>query len=206
MNIISNHLDTILEEYSTGNHYDVLKKAKEQYFSLTGKLDEDAPEYESRMNIFNDWYIFNFKKDDGIRIVEDYIKEKNLEDDLAKALHNTNYSLFHYVKDNFRKKIVLKDVLHNRKYILEKENIQVGIISNDLFVGRVVELNDVSFLLKGICSLPVEILGKLKKEAKKVRKLNNREEEENYLIKLEKLKTKSLNYGHIEASKIFTFN
>jgi hypothetical protein len=61
------------------------------------------------------------------------------------------------------------------------------------------------YLLNGLCTLPREVLSSLKKESKKIRKLNNVEEEEVFLLNLERLKTRSIQYGHIESSKIFTF-
>ncbi len=79
-------------------------------------------------------------------------------------------------------------------------------VQDDVFVGRIVTYQGENYLLKGMCPLPGNVLGNLKKQSKKVRKLNSAEEEEKFLLELERLKTKSLNYGHIDANKIFVFN
>lgn len=64
MNEIFKELERALMQYTSGNHYDDLLKAKEIYFSLTGKINEDDEDYELRMNSFNEWYLFHYK--DGV--------------------------------------------------------------------------------------------------------------------------------------------
>lgn len=206
MNFIDEHIDKILKVYTEGDYYDLLKEAKEKYINLTGKMDEDSSEYESRMNSFNDWFIFNYRRADGRRVIDDYIQDEKVDSDLAKSFHNTNYSLFHFVKINFRKQIVLKDVLHNEKFVLRKEDCELALLEDDIFVGRIVTYDNKNYLLKGVCTLPRETLGILKKQSRKVRKLNSIEEEERFLLTLEKLKIKSINYGHINSEQIFVFN
>lgn len=205
MNVIETHIEKILTHYTQGEHYELLKKAKEIYTQLTGKLDEESDEYELRMNSFNDWFIFNFRRENDRRIIDDYIFEFKIDDDLARSLHNINYSLFSFLKTNLKKQIVLKDILHDKKIALSKSLKHFGMVQDDLFVGRSIEHEGETYLLKGMCPLPGNILSNLKKQSKKVRKLNSHEEEEKFLLELERLKIKSLNYGHIDANKIFVF-
>jgi hypothetical protein len=205
MNAIDSHIENILQNFTEGEYYDLLIKAKDIYIDLTGKMDEEASEYESRMNTFNDWFIFNFRRDDNRRVIDDYIQKFDIDPSLSKSFHNINYSVFQFVKINFRKQIILKDILHNEKFTLKAEDCKLGLLEDDIFVGRLISHEDKSYLLKGVCTLPREILSNLKKEAKRVRKLNSDTEEEKFLLKLEKLKTKSLHYGHINSEKIFIF-
>jgi hypothetical protein len=202
---IENHIDKIMDLYTQGEYYDLLVKAKDEFTTLTGQIDEEANEYESRMYTFNDWYIFNFRREENRRIIDDYIQNNELEADLSKSLYNINFSLFQFVKINFKKQIVLKDILHNEKYVLKKEECNLALLEDDLFIGRLVSLEDRNYLLKGVTTLPREVLTPLKKQAKKVRKLNSREAEEDFLMTLEKLKVKSLHYGHLNSEKIFVF-
>lgn len=206
MNVIEEHVEKILNKFTQGDFYESLVKAKQEYVNFTGKLNEEAEEYESRMNTFSDWYMFNYRLDNGHKIIDEYLLENDLDPNLAKSFHNINYSLFQFVKVNFRKQIVIKDILHNEKFVLAKDNGDISLLVDDLFVGRLVTYNGQSYLLKGLCLVPGDALSNLKKEAKRVRKLNDMEEEEKFLLKVESLKTKSLNYGHIEPSKIFIFN
>jgi hypothetical protein len=205
LDILKEHLDRVLVTYTQGEYFEELKEAKEKYFTLTGKLDEDRIEFEARMNCFNDWYIFQYRKKDGLKVVEDYIRKTDLDGDISQAFLNVNHSLFEYSKVNFKKQIILKDVLHDEKIALVKNHQNIGLVEGDFFISRVIKYKDEYYLLKGVCTLPTTVKSILKKQSKKVRNLNSFEEELNYLLALENLKTKSMNYSHIDPTKIFVF-
>lgn len=205
MSMILDKIESILKIYTDGEHYETLKLARDTYIEKTAQIDSDSPEYESRMNSFNDWYLFNFKKDNGDKAIVHYLNNNNEEEVVSSALLNVNYSLFLFHKINFRKQVIIKDLLHDKKFILSRDNTQLALVEDDLFVGRMITHEDQNYLLNGLCLLPRDILSTLKKEAKKVRKMNNIDEEELFLLNLERLKTKALQYTHVEASKIFTF-
>lgn len=205
LDTVQTHLDKVLSLYTQGQYFTDLKDAKEKYFSITGKLDEDKEEFESRMNCFNDWYIFQYRHLDGSKVMEDYIRSTQLETELSQAFLNVNHSLFEFSKINFRKQIVLKDILHDESIILPKDHPNVSLMEGDVFTGRVVKYQNEHYLLRGVCLLPQGVKSILKKQSKKVRKLNSFEEELKYLLQLESLKTKAMHYSHIDPTKIFVF-
>ena len=198
-------IEKVLQNYTQDEFYDDLKAAKESFIKKTGRIDEEAEEYEGRMNSFNDWYLFNYRRENGEKIIDHFLETQQLEDNFKAALDTVKYSLFHFAKINFRKQVVIKDVLHGDKFTNKREENNLGLVEDDLFVGRTIEYNGEIYILDGLCTIPREVLSILKKESKKIRKLNNVEEEEVFLLNLERLKTKSLQYGHIDSSKIFTF-
>lgn len=206
LELIDTHIEKMLTTYTQGEYFERLKQAKEAYIALTGKLDEDKDEFESRMNCFNEWYLFQWKDESGKKIVEDYIRREQLDEDLSQAFLNVNHSLLEFSKTNFRKQIVLLDILHDEKVILAKGHRHIGLVEDDLFIGRVIRYKGDNYLLHGVCTLPQSIRSVLKKQSKKVRKMNSFEEELKFLLSLESLKTKSMHYQHIEPSKIFVFN
>jgi len=206
LELIDTHIEKMLTTYTQGEYFERLKQAKEAYIALTGKLDEDKDEFESRMNCFNEWYLFQWKDESGKKIVEDYIRREQLDEDLSQAFLNVNHSLVEFSKTNFRKQIVLLDILHDEKVILAKGHRHIGLVEDDLFIGRVIRYKGDNYLLHGVCTLPQSIRSVLKKQSKKVRKMNSFEEELKFLLSLESLKTKSMHYQHIEPSKIFVFN
>lgn len=205
LDIVHNHLDKVLELYTQGQFFSELKEAKENYFALTGKLDEDKDEFESRMNSFNDWYIFQYRQKDGSKVIEEYIRNNELEEELSQALLNVNHSLFEFSKINFRKQVVLKDILHDEKIILNKDHPSISLMEGDVFTGRIIKYKGDIHLLRGICILPQGVKSILKKQSRKIRKLNSFDEELQYLLQLESLKTKAMHYSHIDPSKIFIF-
>ena len=203
MNIVQDEFDKILSVYTSDQYYDELKAAKDSFITRTGKIDEESEEYESRMNSFNHWYIFDYEREDGSHFIDKYLE--NNSNDLALSLKSINYSLFLFKKINFRKQIIINDILHSDKFVLSKENGTLPLVEDDLFLGRAVNYNDQWFLLNGIVTLPREVFSVLKKESKKVRKLNNSVEELGFLLNLERLKNRSIQYGHVDSSKIFNF-
>lgn len=205
LDIVHEHLEKVLSLYTQGDHFEDLKLAKEKYFSLTGKLDEDKDEFESRMNCFNDWYIFQYRKGNNSKVIEDYISNFDIENELSQSLLNVNHSLFEFSKMSFRKQIVLKDILHDEKIVLTKDHPNISLMVGDVFTGRVIKFQGNYYLLRGVCTLPETVKALLKKESKKIRKLNSFEEELNFLLKLEQFKTKSMHYSHIDPAKIFIF-
>lgn len=206
INAIQENLDRILVEYTKGHHLESLIEAKKEYFELTGTLTEEDDEYESRMNSFNDWYLFQYlSKRKTKTVIKDYLEKVSVEDDIAKSLLTLNHSLFEFSKVNIFKKIVIEDVLHGRKIILPKDGLTIGIVKGDMFTGRLINYNGQFYLLKGVCIYPESVKNILRKESKKIRKLKDPNQELNFLLKLESLKTKSLRYGHIDMTKIFVF-
>jgi hypothetical protein len=204
--VVHDHLDKVLGVYTQGQFFSVLKEAKEKYFSLTGKMDEDKDEFESRMNSFNDWYIFQYRQQDGSKVIEEYIRNNTLEEEISQALLNVNHSLFEFSLSTFGKKIVLKDILHDEKIVLKKDHPTISLMEGDIFTGRVIRYKDENYLLKGVCTLPQSVKSILKKQSKKIRKMNSFDEELNFLLLLESLKTKAMHYSHIDPGKIFVFN
>lgn len=206
LDAVNDHLDKVLNLYTQGQFFEDLKTAKEKYFSITGKLDEDKEEFESRMNSFNDWYIFQYRHEDGSKVIEEYIRNNPMDEEIAQSLLNVNHSLFEFTKSSFRKQIVLVDMLHNEKIVLKKDHPTISLMEGDIFTGRVIKYHGESYLLRGVCTLPQGVKSLLKKQAKKVRKLNSFEEELKFLLHLESLKTKAMHYSHIDPTKIFIFS
>lgn len=205
LDVVHDHLDKVLSLYTKDEFFKDLKSAKEKYFSITGKLDEDKEEFESRMNCFNDWYIFQYRHDDGSKVIEEYIRSNSLDEELSQAMLNVNHSLFEFKKISFRKHIVLHDILHDEKITLAKNHPNISLMEGDVFTGRVIKYQGEYYLLRGICTLPRGVTSILKKQSKKVRKANSFEEELNFLLQLESLKTKAMHYSHIDPAKIFIF-
>ena len=184
---LNQYLDQALVEYSNADHISTLLEAKKEYFSITGQANEDDEDFESRMTSFNDWYLLQFVSKSGTRtIIKDFIKKYDIPDNFKECLLNVKFSLFEYTGKNFGGKDVLKDIHYNQKYILPKpqENKnQLPLIKNDLFLGRILTVGDTHYVLDGICVLPKDVKSILRKESKKVRKMEDVFEDNKFLLK-----------------------
>jgi hypothetical protein len=205
--VLKEHFDKALGIYTTGVHYDTLLEAKKEYFEITGQANDDDDDFEARMNAFNEWYVLQFISRRGTRtVISDYLINNPVDDILAKSLTSVNYSLFEYTGKSFRGFDVLYDMLHDKKIKLTKDVALPSIIKDDIFVGRVLIYQDEVHLMSGLCVIPKDVRGILKKECKRVRKLKNPNEELKFLLKTESFKTKWIRYGHVDATKIFKFD
>ncbi len=198
------HLENALLEYSSEGKLEVLIKARDLYFSQTGKINEEDLDYEGRMNCFNDWFLMQYKiSGDGPSVFEDYIGRHGQE---VENSFSCNHSVFEYLGTNRKKQHVLKDLLHGKKVILSSNEKNIALIKGDIFIGRVLENQDGLFLMAGVCPLPHEAQKIITKNCKKIQKLKDINAEYDFLIQLEALKTKYMRFQHVDVKKIFIFD
>lgn len=202
---VMEHLGSALKIYSDEPHYNTMLEAKNLYFGLTGQVFEEDEDYESRMSAFNDWYLLQYVSENGCPIWN-YVSENEVDESISKALRTVKHSIYEYVGRNLRKQHVLMDIVHNRKIKLSKRAVIPSLLKNDLFIGRVIETEGEYFTLSGLCLLPGDVKGILKKQGKQVRSLNDQKKEMEFLLLVESLKTKWVRYGHLDAKSIFVFN
>lgn len=205
MDELRNILDEAVQRYSSNDYYEKLKLAKEEYFKLTGKLSEEDEDYESRMNGFVYWYITQRESNTDGPLLRNYLSEISIEDSKKEAMLEINHSLFEYRGQNFFKKHVFKDILHNSKFYIPKDEFTLQLVKDDLFIARTISHDGKTMLLDDISVLPYDARAPLVKESKKVRRLNDRKRDMQFLLKIEALKTKWRRYGHIDPKKIFVF-
>jgi hypothetical protein len=204
---LKSHLDNILTEHTKESDVDALLLAKESYFQLTGVLHEDDDDYEGKMNRFNFWYLFdNIPAQKEQPPALDYLENSTIEENVKNSLLNIRHSLFEYVKLSFKKQVVLRDLISNKKISLAKNHPSIGMLEGDLFSGRLALYEGENFVVGGQCLYPPKVKGILKKQAKKTGKIGSTKEEEKFLLICEHLKTKGIRYGHIDLEKIFVFD
>ena len=199
-------LEKVLTTYTDGDYYQSLLKAKEDYFLRTGKAFEEDEDYESRMASFNDWYVLQYQPDEsGKSFFKQYTEGHEVLGELVEAIEKTNHSLFEYTGTSFRGQHVLKDILHDSKITLAKNHSAPSMVKGDIFIGRTTFFKEENYLFNGLRMMPKEARSAMKKEARKVRKLNDKNQELDYLFFTESLKTKWQRYGHVDVNKIFVF-
>ncbi len=199
-------LDTIIKHFSDGEYYDLMSKAKAIYFSLTGKADEDAPDFENRMKLFNDWYIFQFKETKNSEtLIKKYLKDHTLNEEMAKALASVQFGLFDFQGTSLLGKMTLKEYVTNSKFYLAKDHPNIGLMKGEILIGRIAQVGDENYLLPGLTVVPMEAKSILRKAVKKIRKEEPEGTGESFLMKVEQLNNKYRQYTHVDINKIFTF-
>ncbi len=206
IDILEKHLDKIIEEYNTDSRRRPhLMRAKEMYIEHTGMVDEDADDFESRMNNFYEWFIFNFEFEEGKTIISRYINENSIEKEVLSALKDTTFSVFEFLKFNLKKQIVIKDLLHDTKFVLPNDHTKISVFPGDIFVCRFSNFDGNRYMLRGSTSISTGAKSNILKQAKKVRRYSDPKDELKFLLEVQFLQNKSQRYAHIDPAKVFVF-
>jgi hypothetical protein len=170
------YLEQVIEEFTTGEYYREVFNAKEEYFEKTGKVFEDDPEFEQRMHIFIDWYLFDrdlpgvdlppikyyFRKNKDLFSNEDL----NIYKDLCATIH----SIFRLKRlAFFSDGLVVVDLFSGQSYKVNDPNLNWGFTKGDIFEARVIPFKGTCEFSRGFCFHPGEMEGFILGEIKKVR-------------------------------------
>ncbi len=203
---LNKHIESAFSQYSTGSYYQDLIKAKDKYFELTGKPDEDDDDYGNKMDLFNEWYLFDYKKEDSI-FIESYLDNNFVNEELKESLQNTHFSVFQLKGTTFfGNNIVVYDIIHNKKFVLTKGHPGLPFLKGDLFLARVITVNNNHCLTNTLVSVPSEAKSIIINRAKKIRKKKDPALFNKFVMEITRLRTKYLRYSQTHISKIFIFS
>lgn len=202
------YISEILEAYGRGAYYDEIKRAKEHYFTRAFKVAEGSNSYESELNLFFDWFIFerNLDREEltpirlfGKEATKDFAEEKKK---MFLALGNSFSSVFELlkIKDD---EAVIKDFFDKETYVIEEiENPKI-FQKGDIFQARLVPLGDKIIFSTAFLFHPKEAKAYLKKEIKKIKDLKGEHKKE-LMLRLALMKHRSEQYPHIDVSHIYS--
>ena len=191
-----------------GSNDEVLQRliaARKTYELLTGKIDEDHEECELRLLSFNEWFLFDFiDKNRQVPFIIEFLNSLNESvEEIKELFSNVRYSFFECQKKKFSSKLLLKDFVNGKKYVIHPKNFPADLVSPEIFTGRMLNVEGEVFLFKGIRWLPKQIQTIAVKRAKKVKKLGNPYEEKKFTLNLELTATKCIQFKHVDPVEIF---
>lgn len=202
----------MIEEFTTGEFYREVYNAKQEYFDKAGVVYEDDPEFEQRMSIFMDWYIFDrdlpgvdlppikyyFRKNKDRFSSEDL----NIYRDFCLTLH----SIFRLRRFTWDKKgLVIRDLFSAKSHTVEDSEINRGFARGDIFEARVIPFRGRFEFSRGFCFHPNEMESFILGEVKKVR-FQDKTRQTKLILQLASMKLKHLRFPHIDIRHIYTLN
>jgi hypothetical protein len=206
------YLDPVIEEFTTGDYYREVYNAKQEYFDKTGVVYEDDVEFEQRMSIFMDWYLFDrdlpgvdlppikyfFRRNKGSFSNE----ELNIYRDFCSTIH----SIFRLKRLTWNKKgLVVLDLFSNKTHTVTDAELNVGFARGDIFETRIIPFKGGYEFSRGFCFHPVEMESFIMGEIKKVR-FQDKNRQTKLILQLSAMKLKHLRFQHIDIRHIYTFN
>ena len=204
------YLDPVIEMFTTGEYYNELFKAKQEYFERAGVVYEDDAEYESRMNIFMDWYIFD-RDMPGIDLppIKFYFRKHAdalpvEESEVYKGFCNTIHSIF-YMKKCSGGVVYIEDLFSKKSHEVKDPSINLGFMKGDIFEARLIPVKNSFEFSKGFCFHPIEMEKFILGEIKKVR-YQDKARQTKLILQLAAMRLKHARYQHINIKHIYTFD
>jgi hypothetical protein len=205
------YLEPIIEEFTTGEYYREVFNAKQEYFEKTGIVYEDDLEFEQRMSIFMDWYLFD-RDLPGVDLppIKYWFRRNkdrlsNEELNIFRDFCETTHSLFRLKRRTWDKKgLVVTDLFSNKNYTVKDSEVNQGFSRGDLFEARIIPFKKGFEFSKGFCFHPVEMEGFILSEIKKVR-YQDPSRQTKLILQLSAMKLKHLRFQHIDIKHIYTF-
>ena len=201
-------IDRLIEYATSPNYQEELIRAKDYYNKIPGKVHDDEPSFENRMNLFINWYIFDWIiTEERITFVELFYRENETtfndeELRIYSDLRYTLHSLFILEKRIKKEDVFLSDIFNNSQYDIFDSNENLGIEEDDLFEARIIPYNNQLLFAPGFCIHPLEIITEIKKFIKK----NNcwtKEDRFLFIQKLSAMKLKMDRYKHLSIDEIY---
>ena len=206
------YLDPVIEEFTTGEYYREVYNAKQEYFEKAGIVYEDDVEFEQRMCIFMDWFIFDrdLPGVDLSPIKYFFRKNKdrfsNEELNIYRDFCATVHTVFRLKRQTWNKKgLVVFDLFSNKTHTVTDTEINKGFTRGDLFEARIIPFKGGHEFSRGFCFHPVEMENFILGEIKKVR-FQDKGRQTKLILQLSSMKLKHLRFSHIDIKHIYTFD
>ncbi|MGK5089378.1 hypothetical protein WDW86_17645 [Bdellovibrionota bacterium FG-2] len=206
------YLEPIIEEFTTGEYYREVYHAKQEYFDKAGIVYEEDSEFEQRMCIFMDWYLFD-RDLPGVDLPPiKYYFRKNKDRFTSEELNiyrdfcSTIHSVFRLKRLTWNKKgLVVFDLFSEKTQTVVDAEINRGFDRGDIFEARIIPFKDGFEFSKGFCFHPNEMESFILGEIKKVR-YQDKSRQTKLILQLSAMKLKHLRFHHIDVRHIYTFD
>ncbi|MBI2712365.1 MAG: hypothetical protein HYX41_05845 [Bdellovibrio sp.] len=205
------YLEPIIEDFTTGEYYREVYTAKQEYFDKAGIVYEDDSEFEQRMCIFMDWYIFD-RDLPGVDLPPiKYFFRKNKDRFSSEELNiyrdfcSTVHSIFRLKRFTWNKKgFVVLDLFTNKTHVVTDSEINKGFARGDIFEARIIPFKGEFEFSKGFCFHPADMESFILNEVKKVR-FQEKGRQTKLILQLSAMKLKHLRFPHIDIRHIYKF-
>lgn len=135
-----------------------LAEAREAFEQRTGRFREQDPWYEERVQAFLDWFVCEWKGDDGLRPVDRRLQKAEDPDarELWLALACSKRSLFRAAHG--KKRIALQELFGGMEFTVELPSLLTERFSHgDVFDGRLTYRNGLVEVLPGAIFHPAQV-------------------------------------------------
>ena len=184
-------------------------EAKEEFFAMTGKVRDNEDEFNTRMNAFLLWFIFDRKPHESlyspVSKYQIHLEKTGWFNEL-EVLNNQLvhvHSLFKIVKIKNGITFV-KDLISGIKYEIEDENTLMGMSKDIYFETRLFTFNDKRCFSNYFIQHPPIVNKGIRKQLKPVKR--EKKLIKPFLLKLHTFNNKYHKYRSIDIKSIYHFD
>lgn len=196
--------------YFTSDKYRTdVTTAKKAFFDEAGVMDEESQAFEMRMTQFLEWYLFTRPLADvGLTPAQYALQLEDFEMTSEERpafenLANMRHSLFEFLKIR-GDDIYIKDLFLNKKIIIHNSPIRIGFSREEIFDARLIPDGENFHFAKAFGFHPAEASKYILSEVKKLRKEEDREKDEAFMLRLLKMRYKYEQYRHLKLEYVYT--
>jgi hypothetical protein len=201
-------IDKLMSHYTGAEFRDEVVQAKKEFFEDAGLVGDESFHFEVRMSQFLDWYLFTRELTEAhlppvqLAFEDPPFPVDDVEKEHLASLVKGRHSLFEYLKTK-GSNVYVKDLLENKKVILEDSHVTSGFNADEVFEVRIFPFEKTWVFSRGFCFHPAEAKSFILKEVKKVRHLDEIQKEA-LMFRLLKMRYKFEQYKHIRLDYIYT--
>lgn len=196
------HLDNLIKFATSERFLKELETAKFEYFKEIGELYTEDQSYETRMRMFNYWFVFDrmLVKEKQIP-VEIYFNENKQDHDILSCFKSTIHSLFIIEKIKKEKVFVKNIILDEKNEVVERRSLS-SFHKDDIFEGRLIPIGDELYFTDALLFHPKEIKKILLAKIKKQKETPNFSQFD-FIQKLSYTRLKMDRYKHVDVMKLY---
>ena len=206
------YLEPVIEEFTTGDYYREVYQAKLEFFDKAGIVYEDDVEFEERMCIFMDWYLFD-RDLPGVDLppIKYYFRTRqdsfgDEKRQIYRDFCSTIHSIFRLKRFTWKRTgIVVRDLFSAQNHVVLDSEMNQGFARGEIFEARIIPFRGRFALSRGICFHPTEMESFLLGEIKKVR-YQDKTRQTKLILQLSFMKLKHLRFSHIDIREIYRFD
>lgn len=183
--------------------------AKKEFFDEAGVMDEENHAFEMRMTQFLEWYLFTRPLSDVKLTPAQYalqLEEFEMKSDERPRFENlaaTRHGLFEFLKIRGAD-IHIRDLFLDKKIVIKNSPISIGFNRDEVFDARLIPEGEDFHFAKAFCFHPAEATKYVLGEVKKMRKVEDRDAEEAFMLKLLKMRYRYEQYRHLKLELVYT--
>jgi hypothetical protein len=199
-----------LTVFFTGDRFrEDVAKAKKEFFDEAGVMDEENEAFEMRMTQFLEWYLFTRKLGEvGLTPAQYALQLEDFEmtSEERPAFENlavTRHSLFEFLKVR-GDDIHIRDLFLDKKIVIHSSIIRIGFNRDEIFDARLIPEGENFHFSRAFAFHPTEAAKYIMGEVKKLRKTNDLDEREAFMLRLLKMRYKYEQYRHLKLDYVYT--